>query len=98
MNTLHRKINSKQYFQNGAAIIDPVFLQKRASDPDQFTAAADGIGVDRNSWKFDRMCMKGLTFLMWNVVMIYPLVLKIYRENLKISAITGRLLVYQNEK
>ena len=27
MNILHRKINSYQYFQNGAAIIDPVFLQ-----------------------------------------------------------------------
>ena len=27
MNTLHRKINSNQYFQNGAAIIDPVFPQ-----------------------------------------------------------------------
>ena len=27
MNTLHRKINWNQYFQNGAAIIDPVFLQ-----------------------------------------------------------------------
>ena len=25
MNSLHRKINSNQYFQNGAAIIDPVF-------------------------------------------------------------------------
>ena len=27
MNTLHRKINSHQYFQNGAAIIDHVFPQ-----------------------------------------------------------------------
>ena len=27
MNTLHRKINLNQYFQNGAAIIDPVFPQ-----------------------------------------------------------------------
>ena len=27
MNTLQRKINSNQYFQNGAAIIDPVFHQ-----------------------------------------------------------------------
>ena len=27
MNTLHRKINSNQYFQNGAAIIDHVFPQ-----------------------------------------------------------------------
>ena len=27
MNTLHRKIESNQYFQNGAAIIDPVFPQ-----------------------------------------------------------------------
>ena len=40
------------------------------------------------------MCMKGLSFLMWNFIMIYPLVLKIYRENLKISAITGRLPVH----
>ena len=47
---------------------------KRASDPDQFTAAADGVGVDRNPWKFDRMCMKGLIFLMWNFIMICPLV------------------------
>ena len=38
--------------------------------------------------------MKGLTFFMWNFIMIYPLVLKIYRENLKFSAITGRLPVY----
>ena len=37
--------------------------------------------------------MKGLTFLMWNFIMIYPLVLNIYRENIKISAITGRLPV-----
>ena len=37
--------------------------------------------------------MKGLTFLMWNFIMIYPLVKKLYRENLKISAITGRLPV-----
>ena len=34
---------------------------KRASDPGQFTAAADGVGVDRNSLKFDGMCMKGLS-------------------------------------
>ena len=27
MSTLYRKINSNQYFQNGAAIIDPVFPQ-----------------------------------------------------------------------
>ena len=27
MNTLHRKISLNQYFQNGAAIIDHVFLQ-----------------------------------------------------------------------
>ena len=27
MNTLYRKINSNQYFQNGAVIIDPVFPQ-----------------------------------------------------------------------
>ena len=27
MNTLHRKISSNQYFQNGAAIIDPVVPQ-----------------------------------------------------------------------
>ena len=27
MNTLHRKISSNQYFQNGAAIIDPVCPQ-----------------------------------------------------------------------
>ena len=40
------------------------------------------------------MCMKGLSFLMWNFIMIYPLVLKILRENLKISAITGRLPVH----
>ena len=66
---------------------------KRASDPDHFTAAADGVGVERNSWKFDRMCMKGLTFLMWNLIIIYLLVLKMYRENLKISTITGRLQV-----
>ena len=39
------------------------------------------------------MCMKGLTFLMWNFIMIYPLDLKKIRENLKISAITGRLPV-----
>ena len=25
--SIHRKINLVQYFQNGAAIIDPVFLQ-----------------------------------------------------------------------
>ena len=30
---------------------------------------------------------------MWNFIIIYPLVLKIDRENLKISAITGRLPV-----
>ena len=40
------------------------------------------------------MCMKGLTFLLWSFIMIYPLVLKIYRENLKISTITGRLPVF----
>ena len=34
---------------------------------------AYSVGVDRNSWKFDRMCMKGSTFLMWNFIMIYPL-------------------------
>ena len=39
------------------------------------------------------MYMKGLNFLMWNFIMIYPLVLKLHRENLKISAITGRLPV-----
>ena len=39
------------------------------------------------------MCMKGLSFLMLNFIMIYTLVLKIYRENLKISAITGRVPV-----
>ena len=33
MNTLHRKINSNQYFQNGAAIIDPVFLQNMPLTP-----------------------------------------------------------------
>ena len=49
---------------------------KRAKRPDadQFTAAADGLRVDRNLWKFDRMCLKGLTFLMWNFIMIYLLV------------------------
>ena len=37
--------------------------------------------------------MKGLTFLMWNYIMIYQLVSLIYQENLKISAIVGRLPV-----
>ena len=37
--------------------------------------------------------MKGLTFLMWNFIMIYPLVSKIYRENVRISAIIDRLPV-----
>ena len=49
MNILHSKIHSGHYFQNGAAIIDSLFLQKRASDPNQFTATADGVGVYRNS-------------------------------------------------
>ena len=40
--------------------------------------------------------MKGLSFLMWNFILIHRLVLKIYRENLKISAITGRLPVIFN--
>ena len=44
------------------------------------------------------MCMKGLTFLMWNFIMIYPLVLKHYWENLKISAKTGRLPVIGSSK
>ena len=48
MNTLHRKINLNQHFQNGAAIIDPV-SSKRAPDPDQFTTAADSVRVERNS-------------------------------------------------
>ena len=39
------------------------------------------------------LCMKGLTFLMWNFIMIYPLVLKIYWENLEISVTIGRLPV-----
>ena len=33
-----------------------------------------GLIVKDPSWKFDRMCMKGLTFHMWNFIMIYPLV------------------------
>ena len=37
--------------------------------------------------------MKGLPFFMWNFIIIYPLVSKIYQENLKISAIIGRLPV-----
>ena len=40
--------------------------------------------------------MKGLPFLMWNLIItpgIYPLVSKMYQENLKISAIIGRLPV-----
>ena len=67
---------------------------KRASDPDHFIATADGVWVDRNSWKSNRMCMKGLPFFMWNLIIIYPLVSNIYREKLKISAIIGRLPVY----
>ena len=39
------------------------------------------------------MCMKGLTFLMWNIIMIYSLVSKIYWENLKVLAIIDRLPV-----
>ena len=37
--------------------------------------------------------MKGLPFLIWNFIIIYPLVSKNYRETLKISAIIGRLPV-----
>ena len=33
MNTLHRKIDSNQCLQNGAAIIDPVFLQNVPMTP-----------------------------------------------------------------
>ena len=64
---VYRKINLNQYMylQNGRNNWSCV-SSKCTSDPDQFTAAADGVGVDRNSGKFDRMCMKGLTFLMWN--------------------------------
>ena len=37
--------------------------------------------------------MEGLTFLMWNFIIICPLFSKIYWENLKISSIIGRLPV-----
>ena len=36
---------------------------------------------------------EGLNILMWNFIMFYQLVSKIYQENLKISAIIGRLPV-----
>ena len=50
------------------------------------STTADGVWVNRDSSKLNRMLLKGLPFHMWNFI-IYPLVSKIDWENLKISAI-----------
>ena len=74
-----------QYFQNGAAIIDLRFLQNVPLIPATLSPQRG-----QKFMKIKQNVYEGSTFSNVNFIIIYPLVSKIDRENLKISAIIGR--------
>ena len=49
MNPVHRKNKFEPVFSKWRGDNGSCVSSKRASDPDQFTATADGVGVDKNS-------------------------------------------------